>query len=277
MLPYVVAAMRILLLGAAVLLHGCDTFPLTAEPRVLVSPYLAEYRLRGDIAMQNDPGTGPQDNAPQSLNQFGFGHHEDDIGIRTDVGDGFAGIRFDYYQLSMNTSHTGVLNDDFGHLLAGDVVRMSASMDEWRLGWTQHVFREKYSIQNQPLEVHAGLGGVYAHRDLGMHMRTNDGTRTQDLRHTGDAFYASGRLRAELKNVAFDVDYAISPDLVTGDFDGVQQDFEARLAYTVPFQDVTLYGGYRYSTWHAEGHEGGLAFDSDLVLDGWQFGVTVSF
>ena len=80
-----------------------------------------------------------------------------------------------------------------------------------------------------------------------------------------------------MKSFAFDFDYAIAPGLVTGDYDGMQQDIEARLSYSVPFQDVTLFAGYRYSLFSAKGNEGGLAYDSDLRLDGYQFGITVSF
>ncbi len=150
-------------------------------------------------------------------------------------------------------------------------------MDEWRIGWNESVLRQELAVQGRPLDLRLGLGLTYAHRDLSMRMRTDDGVRTQNVRHAGDAFSPTARLHAGIKSVALDVDYAIAPGLVTGDFDGIQQDIEARLSYSVPFQDVTLFAGYRYSMMSAKGSEGGLAYDSDLRLDGYQFGITVSF
>jgi hypothetical protein len=269
--------MRLLPIGAALWLCGCDTFPVMAEPRIHVSPYLAEYRLGGDIALQNDPGTGPQDNAPQSLSTFGLDHYKDDIGVRVDIGDGFAGLRLDYYRLDQNTTRANALTDDFGALLAGDVVRMSADMDEWRLSWTDTVWRQEFDYRGEPVDVRLALGLVYAHRRLDLDAVTIDGVRQQKLNHDGDAFYPAVRLRAGMGSVAVDLEYAISPELQTGDWTGVLHDVEARLAYTVPFQDVTLFAGYRFSTLEAEGSEGGLAFDSDLTIDGFQFGVVVGF
>ncbi len=269
--------MRTLAIGAVVILASCETFPVMADPKIAVSPYLSEYQLRGSVALQNDPGTGPQDNAAQSLRTFGFGSHEDDVGVRADIGDGFAGLRLDYYRLTMNTSRTGVLTDDFGALLAGDIVGMAATMDEWRIGWTESVVAEKLAFRGQPLDLRVAVGGIYAHRDLTMRMRSDDGLRRQSVHETGEAFYPAARVRAGLKNVALDLEYAIAPGLVTGDLDGTQQDFEARLSYTVPFQDVTLFAGYRHSVLAAAGSEGGLAYDSDLVIDGYQFGLLVTF
>lgn len=269
--------MRTLLIGAAVILAGCNTFPVMADPRIAVSPYLSEYRLLGNVAIQNDPGTGPENNAAQSLRTFGFGSHEDDVGVRADIGDGFAGLRLDYYRLTMNTARTGVLTDDFGALVSGDIVGMAATMDEFRLGWTESILGEKFTFRGQPLQLRLAIGGVYAHRDLAMHMRSDDGLRRQDVHNGGDAFYPKVHFRADLRHVALDLEYAIAPGLVTGDFDGTQQDFEARLSYSVPFQDVTLFAGYRYSELSAKGDEGGLAFDSDLELSGYQFGLLVTF
>ncbi|MGE3175810.1 MAG: hypothetical protein AB7O97_24520 [Planctomycetota bacterium] len=270
--------MRTLLVLGAAVLGACNTFPVMAEPRIQVSPYFATYQLRGNASLQNDPGTGPQDNAPQSLRTFGSGHHENDVGVRVDIGDGFVGARLDYYRMSMNTSRTGVLPDEFGSLQNGDVVRMSSTMDEWRVSWTESVLSAKTTYRDQPLDLRLGLGGVWAHRDLTLHMRTNqDNLRAQDVGIAGDSFYPTARFRAQLRNVALDVEYAISPHLSTGAFDGVQQDLEARLSYTVPFQDVTLFGGFRYSTLEADGLEGGLAYDADLRLNGFQFGVLVNF
>ena len=270
------------LAGPAVLLAcglgGCTMFPAMAEPRVQMSPYFAAYQLRGEIALQNDPGTGPENNAPQSLRNFGFDRYEDDIGVRTDIGDGFAGFRLDYFRMTMNTSRRGFLDDDFGALLAGDFAGMSATMDEWRVSWLQPVVAAHTMFRDQQLDVQFAAGAVYTQRDLSMHMRTDDGLRTQNLHVGGSNVYPAVRFRAGLPHLALDVDYAISPELnLGGEFDGTMQDVEARLAYSVPFQDVTLFAGWRYSTLVASGHEGPLGFDADLILDGFQFGFTVGF
>lgn len=270
--------MRRVPLGFLALLPAC-TQTMVMQPRVLVTPYYAGYRLRGDIAMQNDPGTGPVDNASQSLRTFGSGDYEDDIGVRVDIGDTFAGLRLEWYHLGMNTSKTGVLGDDFGSLLAGDTVRMNSSMDEFRIGYAHPVWTGRSEFNAQPLEFKLAAGGVLAHRDLAMHMQTDDNARRQDVRVTDNGVvYPAVRFRATWQSVSFDLEYAISPDLVLGgEFSGVLQDFETRLIYRVPMQDVGFFAGYRYSTLPVEGHEGALAFDGDLRLDGLQLGIVVSF
>jgi hypothetical protein len=45
----------------------------------------------------------------------------------------------------------------------------------------------------------------------------------------------------------------------------------------MPIHDVTFFGGYRYSRLHADGTADGFGYRTDLVIDGWQFGVTVTF
>lgn len=270
--------MRILLVAAALLSAACDSFPVTVEPRIQVSPYLAVYQLRGEIAMQNDPGTGPVDNRPQSLRNFGFDNYEEDIGVRADIGDGFAGLRIDYYHLDQNTTRTGVLDDEFGNLLAGDMARMSARMDEWRVTWVQEVFTHRGTFREHDLDLVFGAGVTYAQRELDMHMRSADGLRQQNVEMSGGVFYPAARCRLSWRGVHLDADYAISPHLdIGGDFDGVLQDIEARLSYQVPFQDVTLFAGWRYSVLEGEGTTGGLGFDADLRLDGVQFGLQVTF
>lgn len=269
--------MRALLILAASTLAACSSFPITSEPRILFSPYFAKYRLRGDVAMQNDPGTGIENNAAQSTSTFGLGDYEDDYGLRFDLGDGFGGLRLDYYRLGMGTSQGGLLTDDFGALIAGDTATMRAGMDEWRLAYLQSVLDVDASYRGTPVKFQFALGGAVADRDLSMRVTTTDGLRTQGVDPSGDAFYGAARFRAQVRQVSFDVDYAICPSLTTGDYDGTQHDFEARLAYAVPFQDVTLFAGYRYSVIQAEGEQDGFGWYSDLRLDGAQFGISVTF
>ena len=268
--------MRIPLVAAALVLASCDSFPVMVEPRLQVSPYLAVYRLRGDVAMQSNPG--PQDNAPQDLSNFGVGSYKEDVGVRVDLGDEFAGFRVDYYRLDQSTSQRGILTDDWGDMDAGDDANMSVTMDELRIGWMQEVLSHRGQWRDGEVRLRLGLGLTYAYR--GMKMRAEDFSsgRTQNLEIDGNLFYPAARFRAGWESVMVDLDYAISPDIaLSGDWGDVQQDIEARLNYRVPFQDVTFFAGYRYSILMADGTQDGFGYDADLRLDGFQFGVTVSF
>jgi hypothetical protein len=238
----------------------------------------ARFRLRGDVAKQTDSGAGAVNNNPQSLRNFDLGDYRSDYGAHAEVGDGFAGAMLDYYQLGMNTSGSGTLDDDFGSLPAGSTARMSATMDERRVGWLQPVWREQAEVRGAPLDLRLALGAFYTYRKLAMHMTSTTTAVREDPTLKGDLIYPALRFRAGWGPARLDVDYAISPDLVLrGDFGGLQHDFEAKIAYVVPFQDVTLFAGWRYSTMEGDDVEAGLRTDADLVLDGFQFGVQVSF
>jgi len=60
-------------------------------------------------------------------------------------------------------------------------------------------------------------------------------------------------------------------------FVGVLQDAEVRASYTMPLNDITFFAGYRYSQLDASGTTNGFGYDADLTLDGYQFGVAVTF
>lgn len=272
--------MRAIVLALACPLFSGCTATLLYEPRVLVSPYLAVYQLRGDVGLQSSPGGGapPVDNDPQTMRTFGQDSHKEDLGVRADVGDGFAGLRLDYYQLDMGTSHPGVLEDDWGSLLQGESVRMKAKMNEFRLAYLEPLLATKSNFRDRPIEFRLAAGGVLAYRNMTLQAQTDDGVGRQNVEIDGNVAYGALRGRATWLDFAFDLDYAISPDLALGgDWGGVQQDFELRASYTLPMRDVTFFGGWRYSTLEADGTMGGLGYDADLVIDGFQFGVTVSF
>lgn len=264
--------------ASACALAGCTT--TFAEPRLMVSPYLAVYRLRGDAAMQSNPGQGapPQDNAAQSLRTFGQNKFDEDVGVRADFGDGFAGLRLDYFHLDASTTRSGTLGAGWGSLQQGDQVRMGATMDELRLGWLEPVWSQRTTWRDKPLQWKLAAGGVLTHRDLSLRASTVDGSRSQNLGIAGDTAAAAVRMRATWRDAMVELDYALSPDLALGgDFGSLQQDLEVRLGYTLPMHDITFFGGYRYSTLRANGTQDGFAYDTDLVLDGWQFGITVAF
>lgn len=271
--------MRTLAALAAVLCSACSATVL-AEPRILVSPYLALYQVRGDIGLQSQPVPGGplQDNAPQPMRNFGQDHHREDVGVRADIGDGFAGFRIDYYRLDMGTADNGTLSADWGRLLANDVVSMSMTMDELRVGYLEPLVHVRTNWRDRPLSLQFAAGGVFAYRSMDLRARTVDFSRTQNVDISGDVIYPAARFRASWRGFAFDADYAISPELeLGGDWEGVMQDIEVRFGYTMPLHDITFFGAYRYSTLPAEGQSDGFAYDADLTVDGFQFGVSVTF
>jgi len=87
------------------------------------------------------------------------------------------------------------------------------------------------------------------------------------------------RARASWQGVSLDVDYAIAPEdfVIGGDFEGVSQDFEARVQYALPQRDIQVFAGWRYSEFTSTGDADGYRFENDLVLDGFQLGVLVTF
>lgn len=267
-------------IAGAGLLAGCTS--VFAEPRITLSPYYAVYQLRGDATVQTDPGGGAplQNNPRQDLGLFGMDTHEDDVGFRAEVGDGFGGLRVDYYKLDMTTSQNGILPADWGMLQEDDVMRMRAEMDEVRISYVHPLFSTTTSWREEDLTIRVGGGAEFAWRDLTLRAFTDENfpaMRNQDVPIDGQTISAAARFRVEWMELTFDADYAISPYLaVRGDLGGVGQDLELRASYAIPLRDVTFFAGYRYSEFQADGTIGVVGYDADLVLDGWQFGLTVS-
>lgn len=264
---------------AGAFLCGCSSTTF-AEPRVEVSPYLAKYQVRGNTKMQSQPvASGPvQDNSAQSMAQFGQERHDDDIGLRVDIGDGFAGLRLDYYMMDMYSTRYGTLDADWGQIDSGDLATMTVQMDELRIGYLEPVWSGATEWREQPLKVRVAVGGVLAHRAMDMRASSEDNLRQQHIKPKGDNVYPAVRIRAEWRDFAVDADYAISPRLTLGgDFTDTLQDFELRFTYSIPLRDVALFAAYRYSTLPSSGTSEGLAYENDLVLDGFQFGLRVVF
>jgi hypothetical protein len=256
---------------------GCSATVLY-EPKLQISPYLAVYQLRGDAAVQTRSGGGVANNSPQSMRTFGQDRFREDFGIRADLGDGFGGARLDYYRLDMDTTKSGELTADWGNLQAGDAVRMRATMDEFRLGYVEPLWTGKFLLRERPLEVRLGAGGHLARRDLTLRGRSVDGSRAQNLHLDGDLIYAAARARVSWQRVQFDIDYGVSPDLaLRGDFGRLQQDLELRIGYTVPLREITVFAGYRFCDLDASGREGAVGYRADLQLEGFQFGVAMTF
>ena len=109
--------------------------------------------------------------------------------------------------------------------------------------------------------------------------RAAQGAGGEDVDFGGEVAYVALRARAAWQQLALDLDYAVAPDAFAfgGDIDGVSQDFEARISYQLPQGDMRFFAGYRYNEFAASGDADGLSFDSDLVIDGFQLGVLVTF
>ena len=269
----------------AVALTGCTSTVLT-EPIVHVSPYLALYRLRGDTKMQSEqpPGSGViADNAALPLSSFGHDRTREDVGVRVDIGDGFGGLRADYYKLDMNTARSGVLTQDWGDLLTADLASIRAEMDELRLGYVEPLADTTVPWRGEDLQLRLGAGGVFATRRMKMRGREATNVATQDLEFSGDQVYAAVRAQATWQDITLDLDYAVSPEsfVIGGDVEDLSQDFEARVSYQLPHRDIRFFAGWRYSELAASGSAEGLAgsyrFENDLVIDGIQLGVVVTF
>lgn len=272
--------MRSLVVLPFVALLGACTSIVFAEPRILVSPYLAIYQLRGEVGVQSAPTAGApnQDNAPQTMRTLGQDHHREDVGVRVDVGDGFGGVRFDYYKLDMGTARVGELGADWGNLLATDPVQLKAKMDELRISYLEPLGTLRTTWRERPLTLRAAIGGMFQYRNMRLDAKTEAGDRTQKVQIEGDIVGFSGRLRAAWQDFAFDADYSVSPEFeLSGDLEGLMQDLELRASWNMALHDVTFFGGYRLSTFAAKGFAGTFAYDADLIIDGFQFGVTVTF
>ena len=65
--------------------------------------------------------------------------------------------------------------------------------------------------------------------------------------------------------------------MLSGDIKGVSQDLETRLSYRLPQRDIQLFAGLRYSEFSGRGKSGSFEYESDLIIDGMQFGFSVTF
>ncbi|GAB4138344.1 MAG: hypothetical protein Fur0037_04020 [Planctomycetota bacterium] len=268
---------------ALIWISGCSPLPTLAEPRIQIAPYLSEYKLRGKTAMDTfDPAVPSLTrNAQAELTDFGVGDHEDDFGIRGDIGNGFAGLRVDYYRMSASTSRRGTLPDGWGSLEADDLAGMSTTMDEFRVGYAHELVTAEFDagdLENIGLRLAPGV--VLAHRSMSLRAYEETKTRAQAL-HAADAgvVYPSLRARLSFRNFALDAEYAISPGGFDfgGDFRGLKQDFETRLSYEFEMHDVEMFVGFRRSEFEINGLEGDQNFSGDFVLDGVQVGIRVGF
>ena len=272
--------MRALSTLALLLAASCSSTTF-AEPRFQLSPYVAVHRLTGDASAAT-PGSGgggaATNNAAQPLSAFGQGDRDQDLCYRFDVGDGFAGVRVDWYRLGIAGDPGSPLDDGYGAYAAGDEASMRAAMDEWRLGYVETFATKRTKLWDRPLALHAGAGGVFASRDLSLTARRSGDGLVERSSFDGENLYAALRLGARWQGVSLDAEYALCPDVaVAGDVDGWLHDLELRAAWAMPYVDVTLFAGWRLATLEAATTSAGARRTADLQLDGWLLGVSVSF
>ena len=277
------ADMRTLVvLLAATLLSGC-TSTVLAEPAIHVSPYLAVYQLRGKTKMQSfvDPAnpSAVKDNPYQKMRTFGQDHFREDVGVRADIGDGFGGIRMDYYQLDMDTSKSGELTSDWGNLLESDKVSLYANMDELRIGYVEPIADYRTEYRDEDLRFQFAAGANFTYRQMTLKARDETFTRAQNFELGGDTIGAAVRARISWMAFSLDVDYVVSPEalVLAGEIEGLSQDIETRLSYQLPQRDISFFAGLRYSEFSGNGEAGSFEYDSDMVIDGMQFGISVTF
>lgn len=273
--------MRLICLVLAGAMFTSCTSTVLSEPVVHASPYLAIYQLRGDTSLQSNTNqpAAPQDNPAVSMDTFGHGRSREDVGIRLDVGDGFGGLRADYYKLDMDTSRSGVLANDWGQLRAGEAVNLFAEMDELRLGYVEPLLDARADWRGKELRLRLGAGGVLAVRDMNLRARETTNTRRQSVTFRGDVAYVALRAHAAWQDVELDLDYAVAPEAfkLSGDVEGVSQDLEARVSYRLPQGDMRFFAGYRLSEFSATADADGLVAQSNLEINGIQLGFLVTF
>lgn len=260
---------------------ACNATPTLAEPQIQIAPYYAMYKLSGMAGMDTVSSGTVTHNPRRSLEEFGFGDHEDDVGVRGEIGNGFAGLRVDWYRMDSGTSRRAPLPDPWGALQTGDLAGMHAVLDELRIGYAEEVLRQKFDFRElKDLEFRLAPGVVFAHRDLSLNVDEDTFTRRQDL-DASDKGVVYGALRARLQyqNVFADVEYAISPPGFDfgGDFRGLLQDFEARLSYQFELRDIEVFAGWRRSTFGVNGNQDEQNFTGDFVLSGFMVGVRIGF
>jgi hypothetical protein len=270
---------RVASLAWTIVLGACALPPALEDPKLQFTPYLSVYEVTGKTRMQSfNGGGGVVDNNSINLRDMGGGHHDEDVGGRVDVGDGFSTFRVDYLRLDANSSRKNAIPDDWGALVQGDVVHMGTIMDEVRVGYVNEVWHGTFGEKERQVDVRVGLGAVLGWRNMKMEVVEDNLVRQQTIHADDDGSIAPAvRARASLRGWFLETEYAISPEgwSFGGDFDSTQ-DLEVRIGYQIPLQDVAVYAGWRWSQYEISGTEGSLRHDDDLTLTGFQFGVVIT-
>lgn len=242
--------------------------PGLREPRITLVPQVALLEFRGDSKL----GVGA---SPVRLAQLGLGDRDEDYGGMVRVGDGFSGFDFAVQHIENKSADTGVLTAPWGNLPGGATVRTQVDGLELRLRYIAGIFDWE---SDEGIRIEAGAGATAGYREYSF--KADDfGSNAQrlDIQDEGMPYIAS-RARVSYLGVGFQADYAINPDLnLGGDIEGLTQDLELTLSYHFEDQDLKVLAGYRRSWVEADGFEGTSPYELDLTVDGYVFGLELTF
>ena len=109
-------------IGVLLCLTGCSAIPGLDEPRVILTPQLALLEIDGEGSQQSFVGPTPTNNPEVDLQEVGLGERDDEFGAMVHIGDGFSGFDVAGTLFDQKSSATGTLSQNFGNLVAGDVI-----------------------------------------------------------------------------------------------------------------------------------------------------------
>jgi len=210
------------------------------------------------------------------LKKLGVSDRDEQFAGVVRIGDGFSGFEAALTTFDLAGTNTGTLTTNWGNLMQGDVVRTNITGSEIRARYIAEFF--DYENESEAL-FQFGAGLSVAHRELTIRAREANGLRAQNITMNDDGIpFVDSRIRATYREFGFQVDYAINPDVnFGGDFDGVMQDLGLTATYTFEDQDLKLSAGFRRSDFTAKGSKGGLAHETDFIVEGFVLGAELTF
>ena len=260
-------------------LASCAAIPGLEDPSLTLIPAVTLLDIEGDTSMQSPSGLAPANNSTFSLRDLGVGERSSEVGGAVRMGDGFAGVDLLYLNIDNSSARSGTLPDDWGNLQSGDVVSTRVEGNEFRLRYIAQMYEHTLPTDDEDLVLHAGAGGVLAHRELKFQATAAGGSRTQvAAAKDNGVLYLAGRGRLTYGGLGLIADLAVSPYLnLGGDFEGAMWDLELMATYTLEDQDLTAYVGWRRAEMPASGSDGGFHYDLDLTMDGYFLGLEITF
>ena len=258
---------------------GCSSLPGLQHPRVTVVPQLVLLEFEGDTAMQSPgSGGGPNVNNGQvDFGELGVSERDDEFAGAIYIGDGFSGVDFTTTLFDLKGSAGGTLTENWGNFLAGDVISTKINGFDVRLRYIAQLY--EWWSEDEEWSVRLGAGAALGHREFRWRMTESTGTRTQSLDISDDGLpSAAVRAAVGYQNVGLRADYTINPDLsFGGDFEDIQQELELTAFYAFEDQDLKVTAGYRRTELRAAGDCNSLRYDMDFALDGFVFGLELTF
>jgi hypothetical protein len=246
------------------------------DPSWSLAPELALFQLTGRTQMQSV--APPFLRGVQTLDNFGAGNRDEQLGVRLSYGAGFSGFDLDYHRSDMHSTEIGRTTEDWGAIPAGTDVTSRILMEEIRLRYVAAIY--DWADAETEGWFKAGVGLQLAHREIDFTARDVNSTNAQRIAIKDDvAPMLAVRLAAGRGPLDVTLDYAINDDwgFGTGDFDQRFYDLSVRASYFLEAQDLTLFGGYRRFDIPSRGNEQGLEYRTDFTFDGLFFGLRFIF